>query len=269
MRYQLDAPIIAHEQVGDCEFELTAVSPEIAQAARPGHFLQIRYDDTLNPYSRRPFSVFRVDLDRGRFSIVYLARGHFTQGLRSKRPGDALSVVGPLGCAFSPAEGADTRHVLVAGGVGAPPMSLLAWDLVRRGRPRDRITVINGARNSGLLVGLRELRELGIDLRITTDDGSAGRRGLVVDELRAVLDEGGPLNVYTCGPTPMLRAVGDLCVERGVPCQLSVETVMPCGLGVCMGCVVKLRDAGSDAGFVYRRSCTDGPVFEAREVIWE
>jgi dihydroorotate dehydrogenase electron transfer subunit len=269
MRYQLDAPILSHQQVGDCEYELTARSREIACEARPGQFLQIRYDDTLNPYSRRPFSVFRVDLERETFSIVYLARGAFTQGLRGKRPGDKLSVVGPLGNSFSVAEETGGRHVLVAGGVGAPPMYLLAWDMARRGFPLHHVTIINGARTRGLLVALHEMEALGVDLRVTTDDGSVGRHGLVTDELAAVLAGREPMRVYACGPTAMLRAVGDECVRRGVSCQVSVETVMPCGVGVCMGCVVKIRDASSPSGFAYQRSCQDGPVFEAAEVIWE
>jgi dihydroorotate dehydrogenase electron transfer subunit len=247
---------------------MTAVSPEIANAARPGQFIQIRYDETLNPYSRRPFSVFRVDPEKGTFSIVYLARGSFTQGLRTKHAGDHLSVVGPLGNAFEPDPSPGVRHVLVAGGVGAPPLYLLAWDLVRRGL-RDRVTIINGARSRTLLVGVHEMEALGVDLRLTTDDGSVGTQGIVTERLAEVIDEGAPVTVYTCGPTPMLRAVGTLCVERGVPCKVSVETVMPCGLGVCMGCVVKLRDASVEEGFVYRRSCTDGPVFDAAEIIWE
>jgi dihydroorotate dehydrogenase electron transfer subunit len=269
MRHQLEAPILAHEQVGDCEFELTAQSPEIARDARPGQFLHIRYDDTLNPYSRRPFSVFRVDRESGTFSIVYLARGAFTQGLRTKHAGDMLSVVGPLGNSFEPSQASGVRHVLVAGGVGAPPLYLLAWDMLRRGYSRESITIINGARNRGLLVGVREMEALGVTVRLTTDDGSAGRRGIVTSELTEMLETGERVAVYTCGPTPMLRAVGMLSVERGVPCQVSLETVMPCGLGVCMGCVVKIRDASAEAGFVYRRSCADGPVFEAEEVVWE
>lgn len=270
MRYQVNARILAHEQVGECEYELALESPEIAREAHAGQFVQVLYGNTLNPFSRRPFSVYRVEPERGVFHMVYLARGTFTRGLAERRVGDVLSLVGPLGNSYEADENPDAHHILVAGGVGAPPMYLLAWELLRFGMPEKRVTVINGARNRGLLVGLRELGELGVDLRVTTDDGSAGNRGLVTDALDTALNEAGSAaRVYTCGPTPMLRAVGGMCVDRGIPCQLSVETAMPCGVGVCMGCVVKIRSTEDPAGFVYKRSCYDGPVFRAEDILWD
>jgi dihydroorotate dehydrogenase electron transfer subunit len=269
MRTHLEVPILAHEQLAEFEFELTLQGPQIARDARPGQFLQILYDQTYNPFTRRPFSVYRVDPGAGTFSIVYLARGVFTQGLRNKRPGQNLSVVGPLGKWFTPAETPDAVHVLVGGGVGAPPLYFLAETLARDEAARPRVQVINGARSRELLVGIAEFDALGVAMHYTTDDGSHGRKGLVTDALVDLLAEaGGPVQVYTCGPTPMLRAVGALCLERGIPCQVSVETMMPCGLGVCMGCVVKIKD-DSEAGFSNLRSCYEGPVFNADEIIWE
>ncbi len=133
-----------------------------------------------------------------------------------------------------------------------------------------KVAVVNGARTRNLLVAAQEFEELGVDLHVTTDDGSHGLQGVVTDALLNLLEEAtGPVQVYTCGPTAMLRAVGDLCVARSVPCQISVETMMPCGLGVCMGCVVKIKDAESPTGFNYLRSCYEGPVFRAEEILWE
>jgi dihydroorotate dehydrogenase electron transfer subunit len=270
MRYQLEAPILAHEQLADYEFEITLHAPEIAREARPGQFVQALYDHTYNPFSRRPFSVYRVDKERGTFSIVYLARGVFTQGMRQQQPGRALSVVGPLGNCFEPDPTPGVTHLMVAGGVGAPPLYFLAKELVAAGRADCEVAVVNGARTKNLLVALHEFTELGIDLHITTDDGSHGIKGIVTDTLKTLLDAAtGPAHVYTCGPTAMLRAVADVCVARRVPCQVSVETVMPCGVGVCMGCVVRIRDAASPDGFTYKRSCYEGPVFRAEEILWE
>src|ERR1044071_2295724 len=122
MRYQIEAPILSHEQLAEYEFEIILHAPEVAASALPGQFMQIQYDQTYNPFTRRPFSVYRVDRDKGTFSIVYLARGVFTLGLRNKQPGQKLSVVGPLGNCFEPDANPEVKHILIAGGVGAPPI---------------------------------------------------------------------------------------------------------------------------------------------------
>jgi dihydroorotate dehydrogenase electron transfer subunit len=268
MRYQLDVPIVSHEQLAEYEYELTMHAPEIAAEAQPGQFLQVLYDQTYNPFTRRPFSVYRVDRERGTFSIVYLARGVFTQGLRGKQAGQRLSVVGPLGNAFTPAPEPDATHLLVGGGVGAPPLYFLA-ERMQAERAPGRVIVINGARTKELLVGIHEFESLDVELHFTTDDGSFGTPGVVTDALTHLLAGANNPHVYTCGPTGMLRAVGDLCLAQGVPCQVSVETMMPCGLGVCMGCVVKIREASEKTGFAYKRSCYEGPVFPAADILWE
>jgi dihydroorotate dehydrogenase electron transfer subunit len=268
MRYQLDVPILAHERLAEFEYELTVAAPQIAEEARPGQFMQILYDQSYNPFTRRPFSVYRVDKSAGTFSIVYLARGVFTQGLRNKQAGQTLSVVGPLGNWYVADPSPDVTHVIVGGGVGAPPLYFFADELCREPGLRGRPRVINGARSREHLIGVQEFDALGVDVIYTTDDGSFGRKGVVTDALSEILDQGGRAHVYTCGPTAMLRAVGNLCVSRGVDCQVSVETMMPCGLGVCMGCVVKIKDK-TEAGWSYLRSCYEGPVFKAEEIIWD
>jgi dihydroorotate dehydrogenase electron transfer subunit len=270
MRHQLEVPILAHERLADYEYELTLAAPEIAAESRPGQFMQVLYDQTYNPFTRRPFSVYKVDKEQGTFSIVYLARGVFTLGLRNKQVGQKLSVVGPLGNWFEPDPRPVATHLLVGGGVGAPPLYFMAEEMSHDSALKSRIRVVNGARSRELLVGIEEFNALGVDIRFTTDDGSYGQKGIVTDALVQLLDEtAGPVHVYTCGPTPMLRAVGDLCLSRGVPCQVSVETMMPCGLGVCMGCVVKIKAAESPTGYSHLRSCYEGPVFAADRIVWE
>src|SRR5258706_2637930 len=265
MRFQQDAPILSHEQLAEHEFEMTLLAPEVANESRPGQFMQILYDYNYNPFTRRPFSVYRVDREKGTFSIVYLARGIFTQGLRNKRAGEKRSIVGPLGNWYELGPSPGVKHIMVAGGVGAPPLYFLAEQM----KDRSNVTVINGARARDLLVGVNEFEELGLDLRFTTDDGSLGLKGLVTDALKQILAENpGEAHIYTCGPTGMLKAVSDIAIAGGVPCQVSVETVMPCGVGVCMGCVVKIKDK-SKAGYSYLRSCYEGPVFRADEIIWD
>ena len=269
MRFQLDVPILAHEKLAEFEYELTLFAPEVANHSKPGQFMQILYDNSYNPFTRRPFSVYKVDKAKGTFSIVYLARGVFTQGLRNKQVGQKLSVVGPLGNWFSKSGPRETTHILVGGGVGAPPLCFFAEELVADSQTKPLVRVINGARSKDLLVGIHDFDILGLEVAYTTNDGSYGQKGVVTNALADILDSlTGPAHVYTCGPTAMLRAVGDLCMERGVPCQVSVETMMPCGRGVCMGCVVKIKD-DSESGFNYLRSCFEGPVFPAESVLWE
>jgi dihydroorotate dehydrogenase electron transfer subunit len=185
--------------------------------------------------------------------------------MRKKLVGQTLSVVGPLGNWYVPDPRPEVTHVMVAGGVGAPPLYFLADEIHRKAA----VIVINGARTRSLLVGIEEFNELGVDMQFTTDDGSFGLKGFVTDALRLLLTQReGPFHIYTCGPTGMLRAVSDIAVPRGIPCQVSVETMMPCGVGVCMGCVVKIKD-NSEAGYSNLRSCYEGPVFQAEEIIWD
>lgn len=265
MRYQLDVPIVAHDQLAEYEYELKLHAPQIAAEARPGQFVQVLYDQTYRPFTRRPFSIYKPDAAHGTFSIVYLARGVFTQGLRRKRAGEMLSIVGPLGNWFVPDPRPQCWHILVAGGVGAPPLQVLA-SAIARSMPT---VVINGARTASLLVAEREFTSMPVEYLPVTEDGSAGRKGVVTDVLAELLQTPRrPVHVYACGPTPMLRSVSALCARHGVECQVSVETLMPCGLGVCMGCVVPIRDA-SAAGFRYARSCYEGPVFDAGKILWD
>src|SRR5438132_11707068 len=124
MKYQLEVPVVAHERLAEYEYEITLHAPQVAAEAKAGQFMQVLCDYNYNPFTRRPFSVYRLDKEKGLFSILYLARGVFTQGLRKKRVGDTISVVGPLGTWFVPDLDPDVTHVMVAGGVGAPPLYL-------------------------------------------------------------------------------------------------------------------------------------------------
>lgn len=268
MPYQIDARIQVHAPDSEGIHRLRLEGPAIAEHARPGQFVQILYDGPFGPLMPRPFSIHDVDRDSGCFDILYAARGHFTSGMTALDSGITVSVVGPLGNTFSLLPGPIETHVLVAGGVGAPPLHFLAKETLQsaRGTP---LLVINGARSREHLVAVHDFEALGANLRVTTDDGSAGRHGTVLAELGDVTESGSRVAVYACGPEPMLRAVALHCIERRVPCRVSLETVMPCGTGVCMGCVVKVRSSQEPDGYTYARACHDGPVFDAEELIWD
>lgn len=240
-------------------FVLTMKSAHLAANSRPGHFIAVAAD-TGSAILRKPFSVYTVDKDAGEISILFSVYGPTTTAMSRMLPGDSIDVLGPLGGRiFNPEPINGIHHILVGGGYGVPPLNYLAKS-IRAAAPDANVTVIIGARTKNLLVGDEGLLDAGVSVIYCTDDGSAGVHGRVTDALLPLLQQN--TRVYTCGPTPMMKAVGELSEAHGVDCQVSLETFMPCGVGICVGCVVKKRDG------VYSRTCTDGPVYPGCEVAW-
>jgi dihydroorotate dehydrogenase electron transfer subunit len=239
------------------------------------------------PFVRRPFSMADVRRDTPdgvEIDILHRAIGPGTRWMATLRPGQRVNIIGPLGHGFRPAAGA-TLHVLVGGGIGVPPIFWLANELAGRGCATVAICGATQARwlplaieggEDAAFVGAAafRVREFGASpVVITTDDGSVGLRGRAIDGLRAVLDgrggKGGIVAIYACGPAAMLRGVAALAAERGVACQVCLERMMACGMGTCQSCVVRVKDATAEAGWRYRLCCSDGPVFEAGDVVWD
>jgi len=269
-RFDVEATVLSHERVIGQEFEIVFEAPEIAKVARPGQFMELLFGDNYAPLLRRPFSLYRVDRIAGTCSMLYLARGSFTSGLAQKRAGDKVSLLGPLGRPYRWQTGEAGRHILIAGGIGAPPLYFLAHELSRTaGIDPEQIVVINAARTRDLLVGMTEFGNLNIVLQAVTDDGSEGARGLATELLTRLLDaDSSPAHLYACGPMPMLRAVGEIALARSVPCQLSIETSMPCGIGLCQGCIVSLHAPDLPTGSRNALACVEGPVFDAHLLRW-
>lgn len=254
------APVLSVEALpAPGHYVLTFEDAELAQHARPGHFISVAATSPSNPGGailRKPFSVYKVDPDHGTCSILFSIYGPTTRTMAAYQPGDHLDLIGPLGGrVFQPVVGEGKHHILVGGGYGVPPLNFLAKTL-----PGEAVTLIHGARTANLLVGSDGLREVGVEVIACTDDGSFGVTGRVTVALEPLLVPGAI--VYTCGPTPMMRAVAELCVAKGIPCQVSMETPMPCGIGICVGCVIPRPDGS------FSRTCTDGPVYPAEELIW-
>lgn len=259
---KLLAPVIANEKLAAPDhLILTFAAGEMARDARPGHFVAIA-GDTGVQVLRRPFSFFTADPETGLASILYKVHGPTSRALAGCRPGDVIDVIGPLGGRlFRPDERTGARHIMVGGGYGVPPLVFLSRQLLS-GDPNTEIVFINGARTKDFLVGTEGLDEIGVTLMPCTDDGTWGRQGIVTVALEELLADTRPTTVYTCGPTPMMNAVAVMSQAFDVPCQVSMEVFMPCGLGICMGCAVQRPDG------TYARGCVDGPVFEAREIVW-
>jgi dihydroorotate dehydrogenase electron transfer subunit len=251
--------ILANARVADQYFRLVLRAPEIAPLVQPGQFAHIRVLPLKEALLRRPFSIFQVEDDT--FSILYKRVGKGTEVLARMGPGEALSAIGPLGHGFSVPSPGGEIPLLVAGGYGMAAMYLLAQRSAQKG-----VVFVGGRRQVDILC-VEEFRALGWDVRITTEDGSLGEKGLVTQPLQAELQRAAAgRRLYACGPTPMLRAVSRLAEEFRVPAELSMDEHMCCGVGVCLACVVRVR---SGDGWEYQRSCTEGPVFDARQIAWE
>ncbi len=241
-----------------------------ALEVRPGQFVMLRVSDGLDPLLRRPFGIFNViGAKRGTgFSfkrptgveILYHVVGKGTAILSSKKPGERINVLGPLGNGFPEPE--DARNVImVAGGVGLAPMLPLAQRL-KAG------VLLFGARHKADTKIIAGFSGLGCRIRFATDDGSRGFKGFVTGLLA---DEIKPDSViYACGPAPMLKAVALMAHRAGIRCFVSLESAMACGIGVCLGCAVKAAplQAGYEAG-VFRMVCSDGPVFDSMDIDWD
>ena len=211
-------------------------------------------------------SVCAVDSDAGFIEILYEDMGPKSRVLSQLRPGVQMACLGPLGKGFTPPP-AGTGAILVGGGIGVPPM--LYWGLAL-GRRAYRVALLVGARNKGKHLPDELLAPAAKVVRQATDDGSLGHAGLVTDLLRDELAGDGEHVVYCCGPHGLMQAVAVLCREREVPCQVSLEEYMACGIGICVGCAVELERAEAEGSDYtrYARICVDGPVFDARQVKW-
>ena len=255
-----DGTVLAHEPMGAAYSVLTLRLPSVAAKARPGQFVHLRLAMLHDAVLRRPFSIYDVDGDR--LAILYKTVGRGTAALKAVEPGTTLSVIGPLGNGFPlPAADATAVPVLVAGGFGVAPLYFLARQLSRTG-----LLFVGGASAADILC-VDRFKALGWDVRLATDDGSLGTRGLVTTPLDAWLADARPEpEFFACGPNGMLKAVGERAIAGGWKGWLSLDRHMGCGVGACLACVQKIRRDGAET---LARVCKEGPIFEAREVVWE
>jgi len=234
-------------------------APEIVVAALPGQFVMVQIGPGQDPLLRRPFSIHQTT-DEGFLQILFKVVGRGTELLAQVKVGEHLSLLGPLGKGFVLK---DPGHAcLIGGGMGIAPMLFLASRLCQQTHQAELPTVILGARNrqelEPLLAGFENL---GLEVLTATDDGSLGHHGLVTDVLKGI-NPAPDVTVYCCGPRPMMAAIHHLCLKDKINCQVSVESVMACGMGACLGCAVPLKAGG------YAHACSDGPVFESGDLLW-
>ena len=233
--------------------------------ADPGQFLMVRLEGQQSPLLRRPFSIHRVIVDKNRmigYEILYKVVGSGTRLLAGARKGDGIDVLGPLGTSFTISPG-HTAIYCIAGGIGVAPFLFLADRMASSGLDMSRVSLLLGGRTENDLLCAEDFKAMGLSLGLSTDDGSRGRHGLVTGLLKEAINTSRPDMLYACGPLPMLREVMSIAALHDLPCQVSIETMMACGMGACLGCAVKDKQS-SDA---YRHACVDGPVFAADEIV--
>jgi len=262
-------------QVGPGIFHQRFAQPCIARHARAGQFVHLL--PGAKHLFRRAFSVYATDPDEGTFDVLHQVLGEGTRCLSRLKKGDTVDALGPLGNRF-PLPESGQRAVLIGGGIGMAPLRLFALELHRSlaGRRRRKIEddktplLLLGTRSRSLAVVPWGLASLGVRPVWASDDGSHGFHGHVVALLSDQIAHGRIIPdrsvVYGCGPEPMMAALAQLCEQNRIPCYVSLERSMPCGYGVCMGCVIKTR--GREGYETYKRVCKDGPVFDAGQILF-
>ena len=247
--------VARNEQLGGGLFRLVLDAPQIAAAAQCGQFVHIACGE--GNMLRRPISICLAE--DGALHIVFQVKGSGTEWLAGRKEGDTLDVLGPLGHGFDVAA-LGAKPVFLGGGIGVPPMLQTAKCAKAAGAaPR----AILGFRNQGAVILEDEFRAV-CETFVTTDDGSYARHGFVTDVLKELVADA--TGVAACGPKPMLKAIAALAKDAGLPCQVSVEERMGCGIGACLVCACALKAENGETR--YGHVCKDGPVFNAEEVEW-
>lgn len=261
MKKKEQALVISQEMLADGIFSMW-IRTDAANAAKPGQFLSM-YTDDGTKLLPRPISICEIDRDGEALRMVYRVTGPETGTEQFSRlqAGDKIEIVGPLGNGFPLEKTAGKRAMLMGGGIGVPPILELAKEMAGELEPAQKMIVV-GYRDSQTF--LKEEFEQNGALYLSTEDGSVGTKGNVMDAVREnQLDAD---IIYACGPTPMLRAIKAYAQENGIECYISLEERMACGIGACLGCVCKSREKDEHSNVHNKRVCKDGPVFLASEV---
>jgi len=260
---QIKAKITQNKKVAEGFFKMRVESAYLAKNIKPGQFIEALVSGALDPLLRRPLGAHRIL--KKEIEVLYEVVGKGTAILSGKRTGEYLDVIGPLGNGFEIKDTNGKQAILIAGGIGVAPIVALAEELLRR---KAKVHAIIGAKKRSHIMCDSELKSMGCSVSVATEDGSKGRKGFVTDLLRDILSTINyqPSTIYACGPNGMLEAIWRIAKDKGIPCQFSFESRMACGVGVCLGCPIKVRDGLID--FEYKMVCKDGPVFNAEEVFW-
>ena len=236
--------------------------PQVAAQAEPGQFVMVK-NESGGTFLRRPFGVADVDREQGRLLLIYRVAGKGTRELAGLEPTMEISVEGPLGGGFrfsEPSGASEGRTLLIGGGVGVAPLIYTARYLAEL-KPDNKPLFLLGVRSADELFWQDYLKDFTEEIVVTTNDGSAGKKGFAIDAMPELLEKYDISHIKICGPTIMMEGLAKLALERGIECQVSLEKRMACGIGVCLGCTFEGKVSGKRW-----KICHDGPVFPAEEV---
>ena len=248
--------IVTKEQLKNDIFKFVIASEKMASIALPGQFLEIRVNDDIEPFLRRPISIYKIDKAKNQLEFIFQVKGKGTEILSGKQVGDKISIMGPLGkgtFAFQNCK----KISIIGGGIGVFHL----YELARQASQNAEVTTYLGFRNKDFVVLEEEFSKVSNKLVITTDDGTYGENGFAMNYLKADCENEKPDCIFACGPLPMLKAIRDFAIQNNIPAQVSLEERMGCGIGICLGCAVKDKKAEG-----YKHVCKDGPVFNVNDV---
>ncbi len=247
--------VVSNEKLCPQFWRLCFDAPDLVKAVQPGQFVHIRTSQGLEPFFRRPFSVYRT---QRYVEIFYEPVGPGTNLLSNKQKGDTLDVLGPLGTPFVMPSEETKKVVMVAGGIGIAPMLILSDVLKKK---KIELTLMYGGRTRGHVYPMKEFKDNGVKVHIATDDGSVGIKGRVSALFDKVKFNSNDTFIYTCGPNPMMKAVQDFAIKNRIKGQAASEEIMACGLGACLGCSIETKQG-------YKTVCYDGPAFDLDQIIF-
>ncbi len=261
------ANILDNQEVSPGYFRLTLDSPELVQNTRPGQFVMMKVNEHHDPLLRRPMGICKISKSNGTPSaeFLYQVLGKGTTIMSKMKKDQQVDLIGPFGNGFTVPQDIK-KAVFVAGGTGIAPLVLLAEKMVKE-LPDLKTYLFAGGKNKNDILCLEDFKKLNTEVHIATEDNSLGSHGLVTNPLEKFINKeaDNKSSLFACGPHGMLKEVANLTIKRDIPCQVSLERKMACGFGVCLGCVIEVS---SNNGRIYKNVCTDGPVFNAKEVVW-
>ena len=255
------AELVKKEQLKNDIFKFSVKAPEIVNDSKPGNFIEIRVSDQTEPFLRRPISIYNLDKENGILEFIFQVKGKGTKILANKEAGEGIDIIGPLGFGTFKYENYN-NIAIIGGGIGVFPL----YELSKCAKNENKtVNTYLGFRNKDYVVLEEEFKNVSDKLIITTDDGSYGEEGFAINFLKEDLKKQNIDCIYACGPLPMLKAIRNLAIEKDIPCQISLEEKMGCGLGVCLGCAVKTARSTKENP-EYWHVCKGGPVFQAKDV---
>ena len=267
---QFASQILSNVEIASDYWRIRLTAPREFAEAEPGQFVMVRVAGGIDPLLRRPLAVFDLGMHETGgvpqvwFEMLYKVVGKGTALLSTLRGGSAVDILGPLGTGFDMGSD-DEEKLLVGGGIGLAPLYVLAKELVAR---KAKVRLFAGGRTKDDILCTTEFERLGVECYTATEDGSLGAQGYVTVALNRHLDAlKGKATLYACGPDAMLHAVAKIAADRALPCQVSLEGYMACGVGACLGCVTPGKNHSPQTPD-YRCVCAEGPVFESSELQW-